>query len=157
MRLARTVFAAFLVSSFLAGIIHGVILGSDYAPFYGSLLRGDADSNWRIWLLPVRHLMFVGGLIWVALHLPTRHSSLRRGVVLGVVAWLIGNAQIWLTWYIEQPWPDSLVVKQLGLEFVSSMLIGLTIAFAWGRTQVQVPTGKSQVGSNWRTTIQGFR
>jgi hypothetical protein len=35
---------------------------------------------------------------------------------------------VWLLSYAQQPWPAMLVLKQLGMELVSSV-IGLTIAF----------------------------
>jgi hypothetical protein len=40
----------------------------------------------------------------------------------------MSQVPVWLLWYAQQPWPGSLVVKQLGLELVSSLLVGLTIA-----------------------------
>jgi len=56
-------------------------------------------------------------------------SQAARGLKLGLVAWLVGQAPLYLLWYAEQPWPDSLIVKQLGLELLASLAIGLTIAF----------------------------
>jgi hypothetical protein len=56
-------------------------------------------------------------------------SLTARGLKLGLIAWLVGQAPLWLIWYAEQPWPDSLIAKQLGLELISSLAIGLTIAF----------------------------
>jgi hypothetical protein len=55
-----------------------------------------------------------------------------RGLALGLIAWTLGQVPVWLLWYAQQPWPGSLVVKQLALELVSSILIGLTIAFVAG-------------------------
>jgi hypothetical protein len=49
-------------------------------------------------------------------------------VTLGLVGWCMGQVPLWLIWYAEQPWPGSLVLKQLGLELVSSIVVGLTIA-----------------------------
>ena len=51
-----------------------------------------------------------------------------RGLKLGLIALLVGQAPLFLIWYAEQPWPDSLIAKQLGLELISSLAIGLTIA-----------------------------
>ncbi len=142
MRVARTVFVAFLVANVLAVIVHGLILANDYGPFYGKLLRSTGDPDWQVVLLPVPHLLYVCGLTWVTMRLQSTSSRLHRGLVLGALGWVIGQAPLWLLWYIEQPWPDSLVVKQLGLEFLSSLLIGLTIVFAWGRDAARplVPT-----------------
>ena len=44
--------AAFVVSQVLAGLIHGFVLATDYAPYYGTLLRSEGNS-WEVLLFPV--------------------------------------------------------------------------------------------------------
>ena len=78
--------------------------------------------------------------MWVYTHSRLRGSAAMQGLMLGVVAWMMGQVPLWLIWYAEQPWPGSLVVKQLGLELVSSIAIGLTIAFI-ARQQRAVSSG----------------
>lgn len=128
MRIALTTFAAFFVSQVLAVLIHGFVLAKDYEPFDGTLLRSGADA-WQFIFLPVAHLAFISGLVWVYMHARLTGSRARRGFTLGVLGWLMGQVPVWLLWYAEQPWPGSLVVKQLGLEFVSSLLIAFTIVY----------------------------
>ena len=41
------------------------------------------------------------------------------------VAWLLGPAPMYLLWFAEQPWPSSLLVKQLPLELVAFIILGL--------------------------------
>jgi hypothetical protein len=53
---------------------------------------------------------------------------LRAGLTYGVIGWMIGQVPLWLLWFAEQPWPDALVVKQLSLELVSSLILGLVVA-----------------------------
>jgi hypothetical protein len=127
-RLVLSTVAAFVVSQVLAGLIHGFVLATDYAPYYGTLLRSGGNS-WEVLLLPVAHLAFICGLMWVYTHMRLQGSPLSQGLTLGLLAWVMGQVPLWLIWYAEQPWPGSLVVKQLGLELVSSLLIGCTIAF----------------------------
>ena len=127
-RIVLATLAAFVVSQVLAGYIHGFILDADYGPYYGTLLR-SGDEAWQFIFLPVAHLSFIIGLMWVYTHAPMKGSAARQGVFLGILAWMMGQVPLWLIWYAEQPWPDSLIVKQLGLELISSMLIGLTITF----------------------------
>jgi hypothetical protein len=127
-RIVLATLAAFVVAQFLAGLIHGFILAADYAPYEGTLLRGGADA-WQSVFLPVAHLSFIVGLMWVYTHAPMKGSTARQGVFLGLLAWMMGQVPLWLIWYAEQPWPDSLIVKQLGLELISSIVIGLTITF----------------------------
>ena len=128
-RFAGTVALAFLVSQVLAILIHGFILASDYAPFYGKLLRPmSTDGSWQMLLLPVSHLSFVWALTWFFSRIRIDGSRLAQGSKLGLAGWLVGQVPLWLLWYAEQPWPGDLVVKALGLELISSLLIGLTIS-----------------------------
>jgi hypothetical protein len=128
-RIVLSTFAAFVVSQVLAGVIHGFILAADYAPYYGSLLRSTDSDSWQVLLLPISHFAFICGLMWVYARMQLRGSAITQGLKLGFLAWLMGQVPLWLVWYAEQPWPGSLVVKQLGLELVSSIAIGLTIVF----------------------------
>ena len=129
-RAAATVFAAFLLSNVFAIAIHGFILAADYEPYRGTLLRDfQSGPGWQSLLLPVAHLCFISALVWIYGRLSLDGSQTARGLKLGLIGWLVGQAPLWLIWYAEQPWPDSLIVKQLGLELVSSLAIGLTIAF----------------------------
>ena len=128
-RAAATVFAAFLLSNVFAIAIHGFILAADYEPYRGTLLRSfDSGPGWQSLLLPVAHLCFISALVWIYGRLSLEGSLIARGLKLGLIGWLVGQAPLWMIWYAEQPWPDSLVVKQLGLELLSSLAIGLTIA-----------------------------
>jgi len=128
-RAAATTFAAFLMSQILAIAVHGFILASDYAPYYGTLLRDQEGApGWQALLLPVAHLSFISALVWVYARVPLEGSPAAQGLRIGLLGWAIGEAPLWLRWYAEQPWPGELLVKQLGLELVSSLAIGLTIA-----------------------------
>jgi hypothetical protein len=77
----------------------------------------------------VAHLCFISALVWIYGRLALDGSQTARGLKLGLIGWLVGQAPLWMIWYAEQPWPDRLIVKQLGLELLSSLAIGLTIAF----------------------------
>jgi hypothetical protein len=128
-RAAATVFAAFLLSNVFAIAIHGFILAADYEPYRGTLLRSfESGPGWQSLLLPVAHLCFISALVWIYGRLSLDGSHATRGLKLGLIGWLVGQAPLYMIWYAEQPWPDTLIVKQLGLELLSSLAIGLTIA-----------------------------
>jgi len=131
-RTVATAAAAFVVSQILAIVVHGFILAPDYAPFYGTLLRSPDRASWQMLLLPVSHLAFISTLVWLYARLRLDGTWLARGLALGTAGWAVGQIPLWLLWYAEQPWPGTLVVKQLGLELVSSLVIGFTIAAVAG-------------------------
>ncbi len=133
-RVIAAVAAAFVVSNVLAALVHGFVLAADYLPFEGTLLRGTpaggaAAPPWQMIFLPVVHLSMIGTLVWIHGRIRLEGSTLSRGLAIGLVNWTMGEAPMWLRWYAEQPWPGDLLVKQLSLELVSSLIIGLTIAF----------------------------
>jgi hypothetical protein len=131
-RMALTIIAALVVTELLATVIHGLVLASDYAPFYGSLLRGGDGPAVQMLLLPVAHLCFVVGLVWIYARCPFSGSLPAQGLKIGLLGWLVGQAPLWMVWYAEQPWPGSLFAKQLVLELVASLIVGLTIVYIAG-------------------------
>jgi hypothetical protein len=131
-RFAATVLAALVVVELAAVVVRGFVLDAEYEPYRGTLLRGGQGPVWQMVFLPVAHLFFVSSLVWIYSRLWLRGGVVRRGLAIGVLGWAIGQAPLWLLWYAEQPWPDSLIGKQLAFEFASSLLIGLTVAAVAG-------------------------
>ena len=83
-RAAATVFAAFLLSNVFAIAIHGFILAADYEPYRGTLLRDfQGGPGWQALLLPVAHLCFISGLVWIYGRLSLDGSLTARGLKLG--------------------------------------------------------------------------
>jgi hypothetical protein len=126
--MAAAIVAAFVVSQILAVLVHGFVLAADYGPYYGTLLRSQAGPAPQMLLLPVAHLSFIAALVWVFSRVEFRGGVAEQGIKVGLLGWLIGQAPLWLLWYAEQPWPGTLVLKQLSLELASSIVIGLTVA-----------------------------
>jgi hypothetical protein len=138
-RFSLAVLTAWIGMEILGTVVHGFLLANDYAPFYGTLLRGSSNGggpDWRFAFLPVAHFCFVAALVWIYSRVGFRGGLLAQGLKLGSLSWLIGQVPLWLVWYAEQPWPDSLVAKQLALELVVALLVGLLIA-AFGPRQAR--------------------
>ena len=74
----------------MAVLIHGFVLAADYEPFDGTLLRSGADA-WQFIFLPVAHLAFICGLVWVYTHAQLTGSRARQGLTLGVLGWMMGQ------------------------------------------------------------------
>jgi hypothetical protein len=48
-----------------------------------------------------------------------------RALKLGVLAYLIGPAPLFLLWYAQQPWPGPLAAKQLVYELALALVIAV--------------------------------
>jgi len=127
-RIALAGLVVFLLIQASEVALHGFVLAGDYRPFYGRLLRdaGGQDAAWPFLFLPVVHLCSTVGLVWLSLRLPREDRWVRRALRIGVIAWLLGPAPLYLLWFAEQPWPGSLVVKQLAWTFV--VVIAIAVA-----------------------------
>ena len=127
-RIFLTGLAALFVAELLATFVHGYALAAEYEPYYGTLLRGGESPAWQFSFLPLAHAAWVGGLVWIFLHVSFLGSRVVQGLKLGLLGWVVGQVPLWLLWFAEQPWPNSLVGKQLALELASSLIVGVTIA-----------------------------
>jgi hypothetical protein len=119
-------FVVFLLANAGAVIVHGFVLAADYEPYEGTLLRRGTEPAWQFIFLPVVHLSFTIGLIWLFRIAREDARWTARALKLGTIAWLIGPAPLYLLWYAEQPWPGTLVTKQLPFELVIAMGLALT-------------------------------
>jgi len=132
-RVALAGLAVFMLSQVCAVVVHGFVLAADYAPFEGRLLRAAGSTNdpnlaWQFVFLPVVHLSFTIGLIWLFLVARTDDDRgwATRAFKLGAMSYLIGPGPMFLLWYAQQPWPGALAVKQLGYELVIALLLAIT-------------------------------
>ena len=113
----------------LAGVIHGFVLAADYAP-YTAACSDRWTAACSVHTTAARRALRVHLRPHVGLHALTatrlRCSHARTHARRPRVDDGTGPPLAHST--CEQPWPGSLVVKQLGLELVSSIAIGL-VAF----------------------------
>jgi hypothetical protein len=131
-RFALTVFVVFIISQVFALVIHALILGPDYRPFYGTLLRPMQGPSVAGLLLPLAHLVMA--IAFVALFsrwVRPGDDAIAQGLRFGVLAWLFGPVPMYLLWFAEQPWPFSLTVKQLGLELFTMLVLGTFTAMLY--------------------------
>jgi hypothetical protein len=145
-RIALAGLVVFLLTQVAAVIVHGFLLASDYEPFEGTLLRANADGvpDWQFIFLPVRHLSFTIGFVWLfCVARVDRDTGIGRALKLGVMAYLMGPAPMFLLWFAQQPWPGTLTVKQLGYELV----ITLVLAVIAGAVLQPRPTASRTAGS----------
>lgn len=126
-RFIGTVVAVFLVSQVFAIVMHGFILGADYRPFYGTLLRPmDAPDapKWIAAFLPLAHLAMAIAFVALFVRWVRPGPEIPQGLRFGVLAWLFGPVPMYLLWFAEQPWPFSLTIKQLVLDLFTMLVLG---------------------------------
>jgi hypothetical protein len=114
---------------FLSGfVVHGLILQADYAA-QPQLMRTEADSQAHFGWMFVGNLLMGFGFTCIYRQgrdagKPWPGQGLRFGLLLAVTF----TAPMYLIYYVVQPWPGSTVVKQIGLETIVSLVVGLVAA-----------------------------
>lgn len=124
----------FFVSQVFAIVIHGFILGADYRPFYGTLLRpmDAADApTWMVAFLPLSHLAMAIAFVALFTRWVRPGPEIPQGLRFGVLAWLFGPVPMYLLWFAEQPWPLSLTIKQVVLDLFTMLVLGTLTSMAY--------------------------
>jgi hypothetical protein len=91
-RYAAVCAVAFLVEQLFDVVIHGFLLQSDYAPFYGTLLRSAATPAMGV--LPLGHLSFILALVWVYSRIVEPGALVLKHLTLELLASLIVGLSI---------------------------------------------------------------
>jgi len=123
-----SVVVLFVVSMTIGFVVHGTLLHSDYAQL-PNLLRTEADAqNYFLWML-LAHVMMAFGLTWIyrqgrAADRPWPGQGVRFGLAMALVM----TVPMYLIYYAVQPWPGYVVVKQIALDTVGMLVIGILTA-----------------------------
>ena len=123
-----SVVALFVVSMTLGFVVHGMILHGDYAQL-PNLMRTEADAQEHFLWMFVAHVLLAFGLTWI--YRQGRSSDRPwpgQGVRFGIAMALVMTLPMYLIYYAVQPWPGSVVVRQIGFDTVGMLILGLLTA-----------------------------
>lgn len=117
-------FVVIMMGGFL---IHGTILNADYAA-QPNLMRTEEDAQARFHWMFVANLVMGFAFTWIYRKgrepgRPWLGQGLRFGVALACAF-----VPIYLIYYVVQPWPEAVVVKQIALESVMALVTGVVLA-----------------------------
>ena len=115
----------FLMSGF---VVHGVLLHNDYAQL-PNLLRPEAEARgYFMWMLLADALMGFG-FTWI--YLKGREAgrpALGQGLRFGIAIAVLMTIPMYLIYYAVQPWPGTVVVKQIVYDVISVLVMGVVVA-----------------------------
>ena len=109
-------------------VIHGMLLHADYLA-QPSLMRTEADSQTHFVWMFVANLLLGFGFTWI--YRKGRESGkpwLGQGLRFGVALAVTFAAPMYLIYYVVQPWPASIVIKQIGFESIMALVTGVVLA-----------------------------
>jgi hypothetical protein len=126
------VFAAWMGGSFL---VHGTLLGAEYAALPG-LFRPEAESQDRFPLMVAAHAVMAAAFVWMYSRGIAARPWAGQGLRFGLAAALLTAAPTYTIYYVVQPMPGHLVVRQILFDGALVLVLGLATAFTLRRRDV---------------------
>jgi hypothetical protein len=119
----------FVLWMFGSYAIHGGLLSADY--MQTNLMRTPADAQTRFHWMVIAHLIMAGAFVWIYARGVENKPWLAQGIRFGIAVALLGIVPTYMIYYVVQPVPGMLAVKQIVFEGILVVLLGAVVAFLY--------------------------
>ena len=109
-------------------IVHGLLLGRDYAALTPKLFRPEADAQSYFPFMLLAHAFMAIGITWLYRGGRSARPWAGQGVRFGLALAFYGVVPTYLIYFAVQPTPGALVAKQIVFDTVSAIILGLIAA-----------------------------
>jgi len=130
-------FVAWLLGDFL---IHAVLLHSDYMQL-SNLYRTEADQQKYFPLMILAHVIMSGALVWIYARGAEAKPWMAQGVRFGVAVALLTAVPTYMIYFVVQPMPGGVVIKQILGEGVLMVILGTIVAWLYRDAPTPLRTG----------------
>ena len=120
-------FVVWMIGSF---VVHGVLLHEDYLKVPG-LFRSEAESQAYFPWMILAHVLLSGAFVWIYARGNEAKPWLAQGIRFGVAVALLTVVPTYLIYYVVQPMPAMLVVKQIVFDGILTVILGAAAAFMY--------------------------
>ena len=120
-------FVAWMVGSF---VVHGVLLRSDYMQLT-NLFRPESDQQKYLPLMLLAHVMLSGAFVWIYARGVEAKPWMAQGVRFGVAVALLAIVPIYIIYFVVQPMPGDVVIKQIIFDGILMVILGTIVAWLY--------------------------
>jgi len=110
-------------------IVHGVLLHDDYMTT--NIMRPEADAQKLMPLMILAHVMLAGAFTWIYARGVENKPWLGQGLRYGLAVAFLAVIPLYLIYYVVQPLPSGLVVKQIVFDTIATLILGSVVAFLY--------------------------
>jgi hypothetical protein len=121
------IFVAWFAGSF---IVHGALLHDDYARL-PNLFRPENDAQNFFPLLVLAHVILAGAFVWIYSRGVEAKPWLPQGLRFGLAVALLAIVPTYMIYYVVQPMPGILAVKQSVFDGILMLILGAITAFIY--------------------------
>ena len=121
------IFIAWFLGSFA---IHGVMLHSDYAQL-PHLFRTDPNAQRYFPLMILAHIILSGAFVWIYARGAESKPWVAQGIRFGIAVALLTAIPTYLIYFVVQPMPGDLVIKQIVYDGALMVILGMIVAWLY--------------------------
>lgn len=118
-------FIAWFIGSF---VVHGLLLRSDYMQLQ-SLFRPEADQQKYFPLMVLAHVILSGAFVWIYARGVEPKPWVAQGARFGLAVALLTIVPTYIIYFVVQPMPGAVVVKQIVFDGVLTVILGMIVAW----------------------------
>jgi hypothetical protein len=118
------VFLAWMAGSYL---VHGGLLHDEYAQL-PNLFRTEAEAEGYFPLMILAHVILAGALVWIYSRGVESTPWLQQGLRFGVAVAFLTIVPTYMIYFVVQPMPGRLVIKQIIFDGVLVVILGVITA-----------------------------
>ena len=126
--LATLVF--FVVAMGTDFLLHGILLNADYAQLPG-IMRSEADSQQHFPLMLLAHIFIAFTFVWIYQRGWEDKPWFSQGLRFGVVIAFLTVIPTYMIYYVVQPLPEMLVVKQIIFDLIRTAGLGVVVSWMY--------------------------
>jgi hypothetical protein len=126
-RFVVSVVALFVASMLLGLVVHGMLLGGDYAKLQ-NIFRSPGDSQQYFPYMLAAHVFIAIGFTWVYRQGRDARPWLGQGIRFGIAIAVLTTIPTYLIYYAVQPMPSDVVAKQVVFDCIAMVIMGIVAA-----------------------------
>ena len=124
-----SVVAVFVVTMLLGMVVHGMLLHDDYQKLAGTVYRLPSEAQGHFPYMIAAHVSMAIAITWIYRQGRGSAPWLGQGVRFGIALALLMSVSIYLIYFAVQPLPSDMVAKQVALDGIANVLVGIVTAF----------------------------
>jgi len=124
---AVSVIVMFFVSTLMGFVVHGLLIGADYARLT-SLFRAHDDMMAHFWALALANFIWAVGFTWIYRQGRDARPFLGQGLRFGAAVAILAVIPTYLVYYAVQPTPTDLVAQQIVFDTIAVVAMGVVVA-----------------------------
>ncbi|HSS26443.1 MAG TPA: DUF1761 domain-containing protein [Usitatibacter sp.] len=117
-----------IVSMLLGFLVHGLLLGTEYAKLVPNMYRTPEDSQHYVGYMVLQNILFAIGFTWIYRHGRENKPWLGQGLRFGIAVAVMSTIPMFLIYYAVQPTPSDLAAQQAVFGSIAVILMGLVVA-----------------------------